>query len=184
MIITILAEPRSGSTNLANWFYFNEEFTVLFEPLNPLSKWFITDDLSKFEYNTNHLLIKEMCYPHHRLDDIIKISDKIILLYREDSVYQIESFVSAIRSKNWDKEYVYKPIDDKIFKDKENYFKNLKQEFRNKYFCKGYFEISYEDLYYRDKFQNLLDYLELNLKNKNFPIGKKYRLTDKINKLI
>ena len=40
MVITILAEPRSGSTNLTNWFYCNENFTTLFEPLNPISKWF------------------------------------------------------------------------------------------------------------------------------------------------
>ena len=40
MIITILAEPRSGSTNLTNWFYFNKNFTTLFEPENPNSKWF------------------------------------------------------------------------------------------------------------------------------------------------
>ena len=37
MVITILAEPRSGSTNLTNWFYHNKNFTTLFEPLNPMS---------------------------------------------------------------------------------------------------------------------------------------------------
>ncbi len=29
MVITILAEPRTGSTNLADWFNFNNDFTVL-----------------------------------------------------------------------------------------------------------------------------------------------------------
>jgi len=27
MIITIIAEPRSGGTNLANWFLYNKDFT-------------------------------------------------------------------------------------------------------------------------------------------------------------
>ena len=29
MIITILAEPRSGSTNLTNWFYFNLNLFII-----------------------------------------------------------------------------------------------------------------------------------------------------------
>jgi hypothetical protein len=32
MVVTILAEPRSGSTNLTNWFYHNKDFTTLFNP--------------------------------------------------------------------------------------------------------------------------------------------------------
>ena len=40
MIITILSEPRSGSTNLTNWFYFNKKFRkvflILFITLLPL----------------------------------------------------------------------------------------------------------------------------------------------------
>ena len=39
MIILLLCEPRSGSTNLANWFFINKKFTVLFIPSDPLSKW-------------------------------------------------------------------------------------------------------------------------------------------------
>ena len=39
MFVTIIAEPRSGSTNLANWFYFNSSFTTLFEPMNPTTRW-------------------------------------------------------------------------------------------------------------------------------------------------
>ena len=47
MIITIIAEPRSGSTNLTNWFYFNKNFTTFFNPDIPpehrsiyTTKWF------------------------------------------------------------------------------------------------------------------------------------------------
>jgi hypothetical protein len=58
MIITLLCEPRSGSTSLANWFFNNKDFTVLFEPLNPLSEWFVDVSIKEFKYNTKHLLLK------------------------------------------------------------------------------------------------------------------------------
>ena len=55
MVITILAEPRSGSTNLTNWFYHNKNFTTLFEPLNPMSNWFKKDITPiNYLYNTEH----------------------------------------------------------------------------------------------------------------------------------
>jgi hypothetical protein len=41
----------------------------------------------------------------------------------------------------------------------------------------NYFKISYEELYYNNGFQKILDYLNVNgLENKNFPYGKKYRI--------
>lgn len=176
MVITLLCEPRSGSTSLASWFFNNKDFTVLFEPLNPLSEYFINGSLKDFKYNTKHMLLKVMYYPHDNLDDIIDISDKIVLLYRENENEQIESFVNAIETKNWDKQYVYKGAKKDVFMNNTVYFKQLKQEFKDKYFNKGYFKISYEDLYYKNKFQNLLDYIDLNLKNENFPHNKKYRI--------
>jgi len=184
MIITLLCEPRSGSTSLANWFFNNKNFTVLFEPLNPLSEWFFKGSLKNFVCNTEHLLIKEMYYPHNTLDEIIEISDKIILLYRENENEQIESFVNAIETKNWDKQYIYKGTKEEIFNNNALYFKQLKQEFKDKYFDKGYFKVSYEDLYYKNKFQDLLDYINLDLENKNFPHGEKYRITTPSNRLI
>lgn len=184
MVITLLCEPRSGSTSLANWFFNNKNFTVLFEPLNPLSKWFVDTSLKDFEYNTEHLLLKEIYYPHQVLDKIIDLSDKTILLYRENEVEQIESFVNAIETKNWDKQYVYKGTKEEVFTNNESYFKGLKQEFKDKYFDRGHFEISYEDLYYRNKFQSLLDYVGLDLENKNFPHGEKYRVISQSKNLI
>ena len=58
MIITILAEPRSGSTNLANWFYFNKNFTTLFIPSDPKSKWYKPESPKEYTYTTEYLLIK------------------------------------------------------------------------------------------------------------------------------
>jgi len=184
MVIALLCEPRSGSTSLANWFFNNKDFTVLFEPLNPLSEWFVNGSLKDFKYTTKHLLLKEMYYPHNNLDGIIQMSDKIILLYRENETEQIESFVNAVETKNWDEQYVYKGAKKEIYNNNESYFRRLKQEFKDKYFDKDYFKISYEDLYYENKFQDLLDYIDLGLENKNFPYGEKYRVLSQFNSLI
>ena len=177
MVITILAEPRSGSTNLTNWFYFNKDFTTLFEPLNPISKWYQKNiEPQDYKYNTKHLCIKEVYYPHKDWDSLSSISDKIIVLYRENRQEQLESFLSAITTNNWDKQYIYKPKESDLLNEKTIYFNTLKTEFKEKYVNKEYFTISCEELYYKNKFQDLLDYIDLNLENKNFPYGTKYRV--------
>jgi phage anti-repressor protein len=62
----------------------------------------------------------------------------------------------------------------------------LKSEFKENYVNKNYFTISYEELYYNDGFQKILDYLNIEcLKNENFPVGEKYRVhIDKTKTLI
>jgi LPS sulfotransferase NodH len=177
MIITILAEPRSGSTNLTNWFYFNKNFTTLFEPENPNSKWFQNNiDPKDYKYKTKHLCIKEIYYPTLNWNSLLNVSDKIIVLYRENTQEQLESFLNAVNTDNWHLPYVYKTSENSITKEKTEYFKILKSEFKEKYLNKDYFNISYEELYYNNGFQKVLDYLNMDeLENKNFPHGQKYR---------
>ncbi len=187
MVITILAEPRSGSTNLANWFYFNKNFTTLFEPLNPTSNWFQKNKEPKdYKYKTKHLCLKEVYYPHKNWDSLLSISDKIIVLYRENSQKQLESFLNAVSTNNWDKQYVYTIENNKFVNKKTEYFKTLKSEFKIKYVNNNYFTISYEELYYENGFQKIVDYLQLEcVKNENFPIGEKYRINiDSVRNLI
>ena len=187
MIITILCEPRSGSTNLTNWFYFNKNFTTLFEPANSGSKWFQNNIEPKdYKYNTKHLCVKEIYYPGIDWNSLLSISDKIIVLYRENGQEQLESFLNSVTMDNWDKSYVYKKKENQITKEKTKYFNTLKSKFKEKYINKNYFTISYEELYYNNGFQKILDYLNMNeLEDKNFPYGKKYRINvDKGNTLI
>ena len=88
MVITILAEPRSGSTNLTNWFYFNENFTVFFNPdIKPehrnqqTIRWYQSGISPKdYVYKTPHLLIKEDFYHYKDFSEFIEISDKVICL--------------------------------------------------------------------------------------------------------
>jgi hypothetical protein len=185
MIITILCEPRSGSTNLTNWFYFNKNFTTLFIPSNPKSKWYRPVSPKDYKYNTQHLLIKEDYYHHKNFDELIDISNKLILLYRENVDEQIESWCNATLTNNWDRPWVSKNIKNI---NETQFFIELKNSFKKEYLDKEYFKISYEELYYRNGFQKILDYLGINeLENKDFPYGQKYRVDankPKIKKLI
>lgn len=187
MIITILSEPRSGSTNLTNWFYQNKSFTTFFEPLNPSSKWFMKNlQAQDYSYDTEHLCIKEVYYPHKNWKNIIDMSDKIIILYRKDFKKQLESFLNAVRTLNWNSEYMYEHYDTLSTKGNIEYFGQLKNEFKEKYIDADLFKISYEELYFGNKFQNIVDYLDLDcVKNINFPVGKKYRLdADRLKSII
>ena len=174
MVITILAEPRSGSTNLANWFYFNKNFTTLFIPSDVKSKWYNPKSPKEYEYDSKHLLIKEDYYHYKNFDELISISDKVILLYRENTKEQIESWINAKFTNNWENEWVYKNIQNN---NELTFFTELKNSFKKNYLDKNYFKISYEDLYYNNGFQKILNYLNIDeLENKNFPYGRKYRI--------
>ena len=182
MVITILAEPRSGSTNLANWFYFNKNFTSLFVPSDPQSKWYKSESPKDYKYNTNHLLIKEDYYQHKNFDELISISDKIILLYRKNTEEQIESWINAITTKNWDNQWVSNSIKNI---NETQFFIELKNSFKKEYLNKDYFKISYEELYYNDGINKIKEYIKVDGFS-NFPIGKKYRVdvNEKLIKLI
>jgi hypothetical protein len=176
MVITILAEPRSGSTNLANWFYFNKNFTTLFIPSDTKSKWYKTETPREYKYNTKHLLIKEDYYCNKNFNELISVSDKIILLYRENTEEQIESWTNAKLKNNWENQWIFTNIKNDI---ETNFFLGLKKTFKENYLDKDYFNISYEELYYNNGFQKVLDYLNMDeLENKNFPYGQKYRIDD------
>jgi hypothetical protein len=186
MIITILAEPRSGSTNLAYWFRLNNQFTVLIEPYNPKTYDYKKGKkLSEWEYNTPHLLIKEIYTVNADLNDLITKSDKIIILYRENKKEQAESWTAANYTNNWIHPWTTNQInyngDIKI-----DYFYNLVNGFKSNYVSnENYFKISYEELYYNNGLQKIIDYLDLDcVKNENFPFGQKYRIDSAPNKLI
>jgi hypothetical protein len=183
MIITILAEPRSGSTNLTNWFFNNKKFTTLFIPSDPKSKWYKNVSPKEYTYNTEYLLIKEDYYHYKNFDELIGISHKVILLYRENMEEQIDSWTNAKLTNNWENQWVSKNIknDNEVL-----FFTELKNSFKEKYLNKDYFHISYEELYYENGFQKVLDYLNIDeLENKNFPYGQKYRINvDKTKTLI
>jgi hypothetical protein len=194
MVITILAEPRSGSTNLTNWFYHNKQFTTLFNPdvppesRSPLTvKWYQNNVPPKdYIYKTPHLCIKEDFYQNKDYSEFIEISDKVICLYRENETEQIESWINAKRTNNWSDKWRFSKNNFKTDINEVIFFKQLKQSFVERYLSdSNFFKISYEELYYNNGFQKIVDYVDLEcVKNEKFPIGKKYRINAVINKII
>ena len=186
MIITLLCEPRSGSTNLANWFHYYENFTILQEPLNKNVEHYKKEvPINEWRYDTEHLLIKEIYIPKAKIEELITLSDKVILLYREDVKEQLESWLVANQTNEWSSEWFSNHIKIPNRGGAVDYFKILKTEFKEKYLDNNYFKISYEELYYNNRIQKIVDYLELDcVKNENFPYGKKYRINTVVDKLI
>lgn len=190
MIITILSEPRSGSTNLHYWLKkSNINLTSVFEPYNKISEDFITDvrfDLNWIDYNKSYI-INEKYFPDcGNLLEITNISDKVVCLFREDIKSQTESFVVATVKNNWlgkysDSDLIIKNI--KTFKNEVLYMKQLKNEFKEFINDNQFKSFSYEDLYYRGKINEFKEYLGLNI-DLPFPYGEKYRIETNIKTLI
>jgi hypothetical protein len=192
MIITILAEARTGSTNLAKWFSQKENFTVFYEPLNHVMKQYGQykgeSSPKLWKYDTKHLLIKEICgVDKFKLEEIISISDRLIILYRENTKLQEESLKMAVHTNNWDGNWSYHPkVIQRLSNMNIDWFKEVKSNFKSEYIDNdSYFRISYEELYYNNGFQRIVDYIDLpEVQNINFPYGTKYRIDGVIDKLI
>jgi hypothetical protein len=115
--------------------------------------------------------------------ELLEISDKIIILYRENVIEQRESWLTAIKTNNWDKEWIYN--EELVKNDGITFFDELKYGFKKDYLDKEYFNISYEELYYKNGFQRILNYIDLDcIKNENFPHNKKYKIIQKERKLL
>lgn len=179
MIVIIIAEPRSGSTNLANWFLNKKDFTVLYEPItNPKMKWFKNGTPpNEWTYKTQHLLVKETYNVDTDYTKLIQISDKVIILYRENEIEQTQSWLNANKTNNWDRRWEFKK--ELIENEDTSVFNKIKLGIKKDYLDKDYFKISYEELYYKNEFQKIVDYINLDcIKNENFPYGQKYRLNN------
>lgn len=179
MIICLLAEPRTGSTNLANSFISSKNFKVVFEPItNNGYKWFekyvVPKNKSSLKKN---ILVKETFDTKTDFKKLINLSDKTIFLYRENLQEQIESWSNAKETNNWASNWIY---DEKTFvinEHEKNYFLELKEKFRFEFLNKkDYFSISYEEIYYKNGITKIIDYLSIDRLDINFPYGKKYRM--------
>jgi hypothetical protein len=184
MIITILAEPRTGSNNLAHWFTTTQTFTVFYEPLNvgmkPYNEYKGDTSPHTWKYDTKHLLVKEIYgVDVKKLKELISISDKLILLYRENTELQEESLKMAMYTGNWNTKWSNRPeVIQKLSDLNIDWFTNLKLNFKSEYLDNdSYFKISYEELYYNNGLQRIVDYIDLpEVQNIGFPHGKKYRI--------
>lgn len=180
MFITVMAEPRSGSTNLANWFYNQSKFTTLFEPItSPNLKWFKNGICpTKWEYSTEHIFVKEIYQQNIDYSKLLSISDKVIVLYRENDNEQLLSLNNAMSTGNWHSHWRYTP--SQIVEDVNviDNFKNIKMGMKAHFINNpNYFTTTYEKLYKGDGFVELLEYLSIDgLDDIKFPRGVKYAI--------
>ena len=192
MIILILSEPRSGSTNLSLWLKsMSSEFIVIHEPYNPGSP----DYQGSSYYNIDWIDIKKNYIINEKflnnrtaeINGLINICDKVVCLYRENTKEQIESFVMASTTGAWTSIYEAnrKILDqiDTIHHYKQEYFETLKQNFKELREFHNFKSFTYEDLYFRNKIDEFKEYLGLKI-DIPFPIGGKYRRDIKVDKLI
>lgn len=191
MIVTILSEPRSGSTNLALWFRLQKSFTVFLEPLNPNMAAY--DEYKNgippklWQYDTPNLLVKEICnHGANDMPELLEMSDKVVLLYRKNKHKQMESWLTAATTNKW---YVKWKPNSLIITNKEDkikYFNNMVETFKTDYLDNdSFFKISYEELYHSDGFERLLKYLNIkDLAKLPFPYGEKLRIDSIADKLI
>jgi LPS sulfotransferase NodH len=188
MIIVIIAEPRSGSTNLALWFRNLRNIDLLYEPIsNPNMKWFKDNEpIANWKFQKEIVVIKETFNGTSDFSELITIADKIIFLHRENYIEQLESFTHAMVSNNWDGVWLDADFDKSKIENFESLFSNIKnkyKQFRNN--CPIGIEVSYEGLYFNSQIIDVIKYLELpKLTKYKFPINQKYRVTNEKRSII
>lgn len=181
MLISIINEPRSGSSNLASWFSYREGFTVWFLPSYSESICYQNGVNPKdYKYSTEHLILKEDFFLGLNFDDLIVASDKIIILHRLNEIEQFESLITCLKTNEYNSFYKYEKDDSDWAMEELVKFKELKRQFNEKYIDKHeFFTITYEELYYQNGFKKILNYLNIDgLKNVDFPMGEKCRIFD------
>jgi len=183
-VITFICQPRSGSTNLANWFCKKRQINppydsyVEYEPLtNPNTPHYNLDILQK-DIDRKYLIVKEVYWPGHDFSNLIAGSNKLVILSRTDFKAQGESFMQATTTDNWGTLWKWEP--QHFNQETLSKLETIRKEFKHQFLGKGHFEITYEELYIDRTIERLLKYLEWSyLDSSDWPFGKKYRLVDR-----
>jgi hypothetical protein len=93
----------------------------------------------------------------------------------------------ALYTGNWAESWAYQPkVIQRLSDLNIDWFTERKSNFKSEYLDNNsYFKISYEELYYNNGFQRIVDYIDLpEVQNIDFPYGTKYRMDGVIDKLI
>lgn len=187
MVITIISEPRSGTKTIDDWCRKAfPNYVCLFEPFNRNSMNYIPE-FRTFNWldKTKNYIISEKYLPFKNyMEDeeyflkLIEESDIVVFIYREDEEKQLESFLLARATNNWFENYEVNEIALKNIKKKEKrsvfLYKQSKQmfkEYREQFDFKTF---TYEDIYYRGKFNEFKETLGLK-SDLPFPQQPKYR---------
>lgn len=180
MTILLIAEARSGSTNLAKWLKQSLPGYKLFnEPFNYRSSHYVGKN-NKIDYNENIIISEKYFYNEELINEYLKNSDKVFCLTRENKVEQMESYIMALKTENWYSKYIPKNIYDNIenfgFRELER-FHQSRIDFKNFIDTNNLKTFTYENLYFNNGIDELKTYLNIE-SDISFPYGERYRQFD------
>jgi hypothetical protein len=183
-LYTIISEFRSGGYTLGEWISKNESESVFaHEPWSDSNDFFTksTDpkETSWIDKIQNNVVLKDLWEEWKDYSNLIKRSDKIICLYRDNHYDQVRSLLYAKKTKKWHGER-YDREDVKIITGEEidEYINNSgfivsKEKFKKWREENNFFSVSYESLYNLDGIKLVVDYLDID-KKLPFPHKKRY----------
>jgi hypothetical protein len=160
------------------------EYIVIHEPFNSNFNNY-TNDTTLQDFNwleDKKYFIKELWYPEHNYSTILKLSTKIICLYRENTHEQTISHMYSSKENRYHHNYTQKDVDRVFVKEDYNKFKE-EVEFNKKTLIEFANQndlptISYEHLYYENGIEKLKNIFEFQ-SDIPFPYGSKYFTKDK-----
>ena len=141
MIYTIIAEPRSGGTSLMNWIEKSlPNYTIAQEPyFIGNDYWVDGEDTDNVEWINKYenLFIREIFRQNRSVDSLLKRSDKVLCLYRENWYDQIKSILYQELNgyegymTNYQKNDVDTVVTEKMIMDRFENFNKTKTLFKN-----------------------------------------------------
>jgi hypothetical protein len=179
MRILIYALPRTGSNNLTHYIANSLHYREIIEPYNEERFW--DKDLTESDiWKKDNVVVKMMFgqggYWHKDLKDKF---DKIVVLYRENTKEQAESYAHATKSTDWHARYTYNPANI----SEEEYLEAYKSfdDRMRKINRLNEFTVKYEDLYISGTDRDRLDeYVGITNKSFRFILdsSNRYRRND------
>ena len=159
MVITIIAEPRTGGSHLVESIHKSlSHFEFVSEPWNSAPNQYTkTRDVKNIDWINDYenIIIKEIYESDRDFNRLIHRSDIVFCIYKENWYSQIKSILYHRNFDEWQWEYKKTDVDNtvsdiEIYNTYYNNFKWYKKNFQD--FIKKYNfpSISYEKLYYQN----------------------------------
>jgi hypothetical protein len=176
MTILLIAEARSGSTNLAKWLSKSlPDFRFFNEPFNYRSSDFVGEN-GTIDYSKNNIISEKYYFNEPLIKEMVKKSDKVFCLRRLNTTEQLESYIMAHKTNNWYDEYVAHEIYQNIDEMHDLLFKFAESKRQLKMFIDNanIKSFTYEDMYFNNGIDDLKSFLDIT-SDIPFPYGEKYR---------
>jgi hypothetical protein len=187
MVYTLLAEPRSGGTDLMDWFgAVLSGFTIAQEPYlrNSLNLFSHTEDVTDVKWIDEHknVFIREIFERQRDFTNLINRSDKVFCLYRKNWYAQTKSKLFVQHHDEYKRIYTKKEMDELVSHDMvvnhyQMEFSKDKNAFQDFIKSHNLMCVSYEDLYYQNDIQKVIDFLNLKTDIK-FPLSVRHLKTE------